>query len=204
MPGGCFEASLITKQLAAPLALFGTGAVAIHQALHLGLPAELVVACTPAALYGTVRAAVMRLSLGWTLLLLVFPAAASELLQCMQKLAWGASLVGSRDWGDYWAFLASQLALAMLLAMLIQLLVLLHRHRDCFWHLGAYTACTMCVLLLWFVVNTSGDNTTVYRLTGTVLMTVAALALWHATRRPPAEFGEAIADKPAHAAQALK
>lgn len=178
--------------------------MAIHQSLHLSVPAELLVAYPPAIIYSTVRTAVIRQCLGWTLGLLILPVAAFELLHLVPHLLPETYFLISRDWTQYGAFLGSWLALAALLAMLIQWLVLLHRDRSYLWHLGTCTLFIVCIALLWFVANTAQDNADAARLTVIVLMAAAALVLWGATRQPPVEFTEAIAADASHASQALQ
>lgn len=186
------------------LAVFGAIAAAIHQSLHLSLPAELAVAYPPAIIYSTVRTAVIRQCLGWTLGLLILPIAAFELLHLVPYLLRETYFLVGRDWTYYGLILGSWLALAVLLAMLVQWLVLLRRDRGFMWHMSTATMLLVCIFLLWFVANTAPDNAGAYGVVVIVLMAAAAVVLRRATQRPPVEFGEAIADRPGHAAQALK
>ena len=78
------------------------------------------------------------------------------------------------------------------------------RKEGFMWHMGTCTMFVVCVFLLWFVANTAPDNADAYGVVVIVLMAAAGAVLWHASRRPPAEFGEAVADKPGHASQALQ
>ncbi|GEM_PF-2178055 len=168
------------------------------------MPPELLVAYPPSAIYAAVRSNVIRQSLGWTLGLLILPLAAFEVLNLVPHLLPGTYFLISRNWTYYGPVLGSWLALAVLLAMLVQWLVLLRRKEGFMWHMGTCTMYVVCIFLLWFVANTAPEKPDAYRVVVIVLMAAAGAVLWHAGRRPPAEFGEAVADKPGHAPQALQ